>query len=548
MIETDGEAVDRLACPACGEAVDLHATDATLVLDGMGSSRPGPAPRSTLTERDNQTAVPPSEADDSILGGYSLDEEEGRRLLGTLYRGTQVNLRRTVSLYVLDPALGASEKVRACFLAEARKTAGLVHPNLARVFDVLDVGSRQAVASERIEGGTLEAALEAQGMLDAGEALLLAGDLAQALDALHGAGLVQCFFPASDIILPETGEARLLHAGLAKALFRADRPLSRIPEKLLSTFAPETLAHQRTGPASDLYSLGAILFKALTGSPPFDVRTLVAFVQSGHEPPVPDIRRMRPETNPLLAEVIQRLLQPDPAERFKSIREVVALLQKILPKGGRRTTRRLRRKTSRQPSAERQRAYRRFSTEMNVVIEAEQVDARTKTAYMQKLRNISETGAFVQTGNPLPVGSFVRLEFTLERNRNRVSAIGLVRWVDATPGNHGMGVQFVEVSTTNRKKLSRFVEKRSSQEVMQTLARTALHKTILRQISDNFGRIVSLESFMRGTGASRMLFDRAMQDFVQGGLVELKQDKVYCRRPRNDTFRKAIERVAKATG
>ena len=194
------------------------------------------------------------------------------------------------------------------------------------------------------------------------------------------------------------------------------------------------------------------------------------------------------------------------------------------------------------------RRYKRFRTDMAMKISRADIPKGKQEEYIAKLNNLSENGAYVLTDSPLPIGSFVNLNFEMKAGASsRVEALGIVRWNDDTPGNVGMGVQFLEVSTNNRRTLNDYVDRQTASDIVREIASSALHKNILRVLSQNWDKTVQIEQIMRGTGASRVLFDRTLSDFEKNGLVKRMGNKLCCIRPISESVENAIEELLRTS-
>jgi uncharacterized protein (TIGR02266 family) len=271
--------------------------------------------------------------------------------------------------------------------------------------------------------------------------------------------------------------------------------------------------------------------------------TEILQLKSGKGVPVtPDIQRLFPDIPADLASIIKQLLNIRPANRPSSASEVAVQLEALyesLSKNPKKESG-IRQNIM---SPQRKRLYKRLPVEMDVSMKPEKVDKKKEEEYLTKLKNLSENGAFVLTDNPPEIGSFVRLEFVLEGSNNKVNVLGVVRWRDMSPGSVGMGIQFIEVSTKNKNKLSTYVDRKTADETLQVIGKSAMHKTILRQLVKHYGERVPIITIMKSTGTSRMLFNRTIEDFVKLGLVSIERDEIICRQPASDSMRIAIERM-----
>ncbi len=227
---------------------------------------------------------------------------------------------RDVVVKVLKPALARDPVVRSRFLREARAAAQVTHPRLVPVLDVGD----SWLTLPRLSRSLADALGE--GPLDPAAAVRLAEDLAGGLDALHRGGIVHRDVKPSNVLFDGGGDANLADFGLAKdpawsALTGGGGALGT-PHYL----APEVISGEEAAPASDLYSLGCVLWEALTGAPPFAGRSLfeVGIAHLDEEPPEPDLP-------PGVVFALRTALAKDPARRPRTAHALAAMLSIAQP-------------------------------------------------------------------------------------------------------------------------------------------------------------------------------------------------------------------------
>ena len=263
-------------------------------------------------------------------GNYQLLEEIARGGMGIVFRAHDTRLQRTVALkMILDRNLASAEAVQR-FYAEAEMAAGLDHPGIVPVYDVGVHEGHHYYAMGFIEGPTLAEKLKRHAY-SAHEAARLVIDLARAVAYAHRHGVVHRDLKPGNILLDADGQARITDFGLAK---RTDRPSHLTMEgQVLGTpgyMAPEQAkgAAQQSGPAADIYALGAILYHLLTGHPPFR-SSLDALVQVLEQDPVPPrvLNRRIPRD---LDVICMKCLAKSPADRFQSADELADDLQRFL--------------------------------------------------------------------------------------------------------------------------------------------------------------------------------------------------------------------------
>jgi eukaryotic-like serine/threonine-protein kinase len=267
-----------------------------------------------------------SDLPSSLAPDVELVAELGRGAETAVYR-----IRRGGADYALKtlhrPVLEDDQLV-AAFCREAALLARVNHPAVPKVYDVGMVEGRPSLVMEIIEGEPLARAI-GRAQPDAATLARMATDVADALAAVHGAGLVHRDIKPANIMIADDGRARLIDFGLA-AVDRA----ALAGEAAVGTFdysPPEQtgMLHRPVDGRSDLYSLGVVLFEYATGVLPYrsgDVGELIAMHASA---PVPDPRTLRPALSETLATIIMRLLAKDPDDRFPTAAHLLSALSAV---------------------------------------------------------------------------------------------------------------------------------------------------------------------------------------------------------------------------
>ena len=225
------------------------------------------------------------------FGDYDLLEEIGRGGMGVVYRARQRSLDRVVAVKMLLRRELASPSDLARFRSEAEAAARLDHPGIVSVFEVGELDGHPFYSMQYIEGTTLARRL-ADGPLEPREAAALIAEVAGAVQAAHARGILHRDLKPSNILLDVHGRPHVSDFGLAKRL-EADDSVTHTGAILGTpcSMSPEQAAGSRgdVGPASDVWSLGAILYQLITGRPPFQAAstmdTLLAVLET--DPPMP---------------------------------------------------------------------------------------------------------------------------------------------------------------------------------------------------------------------------------------------------------------------
>lgn len=323
-----GEAVDLET--VCREHSDL-ADDlrklwgAVLLTDAVGISQ-DEVPAAAGTERLRGLELPVT------IGDYELVEELGRGGMGVVFRARQLSLDREVAVKMILRGRLASESDLKRFLAEASATARLQHANIVPVYDVGDFDGRPFFSMQLIHGETLMERL-AQGPLPEREAARIVAHSARAIAYAHRQGILHRDVKPSNILIDHRGKPHVTDFGLAKE-GTEDTTLTR-SGMMVGTpayMSPEQASGSRAnvGPASDIYSLGCVLYHALTGRPPLiaDSPVELMLMILEQDPPLP--RALRPGLDRDLEMIVVRCLQKPVDLRYETADELADDLEAFL--------------------------------------------------------------------------------------------------------------------------------------------------------------------------------------------------------------------------
>jgi tetratricopeptide (TPR) repeat protein len=255
----------------------------------------------------------------SRLAGYRIDGLLGEGGMGAVYRAWQPELERQVALKVIAGPHARDPSFRERFQREAVAAAAIDHPNIVPVYDAGAADGQLFLAMRLIEGVDLATLIKRETLLEPRSAVAVVGQVAAALDAAHARRLVhRDVKPANVLVTGATAEGHvyLTDFGIARRL-GADTHLTS-PGSVVGTveyLAPEIVRGDAVGPAADVYSLGCVLFEALTGEVPFPREHELAVLAAHRDEPPPSLAGRVPAPASLDG-VLQRALAKYPAERF----------------------------------------------------------------------------------------------------------------------------------------------------------------------------------------------------------------------------------------
>jgi WD40 repeat protein/tRNA A-37 threonylcarbamoyl transferase component Bud32 len=290
----------------------------------------GEAQRHTLTGSGDSTIQPRALQERDAVPGYEILEELGRGGMGVVYKARQAKLDRIVALKMILAGSHASAADLLRFLAEAEAEARLRHPNIVQLFESGQHEGLPYFTLEFVEGGTLGTKV-ATTTLPSREAATLVEAMARGIAHAHAHGIVHRDLKPENVLLTSTGVPKITDFGLAKRL-QAGSGLTQTGAVMGTPgyMSPEQARGETVGTAADIYALGAILYYALTGRPPFRADTpLNTITQTLHDEPVPP-RKLNPKVPRDLEVICLKCLQKAPTKRYASAEALADDLQLLL--------------------------------------------------------------------------------------------------------------------------------------------------------------------------------------------------------------------------
>jgi hypothetical protein len=254
----------------------------------------------------------------ATFAGYRIEGIAGRGGMGIVYRATDLALERVVALKLIAPDLASTPGFRERFTTESKTAASLDHPN---VIPILHAGEHDGVlflTMRYVEGEDLRSELHAQGRLEPERAAKVVAQIASALDAAHGSGLVHRDVKPANVLLGADDHVYLTDFGLTKRLL-TDPEQTKTGELVgtLNYVAPEQVRGEQIEPRTDIYALGCVLFHLLTGRVPFPLEGNEAKLWAHVSEPPPSASALG--GIPLAFDaVVARAMAKRPADRYET--------------------------------------------------------------------------------------------------------------------------------------------------------------------------------------------------------------------------------------
>src|SRR5919205_1368291 len=249
-------------------------------------------------------------ADRVVADRYRLERRLATGGMGEVWEAEDLELGRSVALKLLGPS---ADPVR--FEREARAAASLAHPNVNQLFDYGEWEGRPYMVLELLPGGSLEDRLRDGRPLPDADTERIAGEIAAGLAHAHARGLVHRDLKPANVLCDADGRAKIADFGIARMGGAGTLTEAGTLLGTAAYISPEQAAGEPATAASDVYSFGVILFRMLTGRPPFEAEEPLELVKLHRNVPPPPVASIRPDAPLQIARLADASLAKDPAAR-----------------------------------------------------------------------------------------------------------------------------------------------------------------------------------------------------------------------------------------
>jgi serine/threonine-protein kinase len=250
---------------------------------------------------------------------YQLEDRLGTGGMSVVYRARDLTLERHVAIKILRENFSDDPDFRQRFHQEAKAAANLTHPNIVTIHDFGLDTNRLFIVMEYVPGLHLKAILQRRGRFSVPEAIQMMVQACAGVGYAHRAGLVHCDIKPQNLLITPDKRLKVTDFGIARAL------ASIQPEEKTDIvwgspqyFSPEQASGGPPSPASDVYSLGVILYEMLTGHLPFIADSPVELARMHRDDPPPDPRSLNPTISPALAQILLKVLSKEPSARYRT--------------------------------------------------------------------------------------------------------------------------------------------------------------------------------------------------------------------------------------
>ena len=321
------------SCLRCGASIGPGASFCPRCGTGIPVQRPwsGPTlqtPPGAVTEARRPEAAEAQLAAlrRATLGQYEILNEIGHGGMATVYLAHDLALDRKVAIKVLAPALLAmGEGMVERFKREARTAAALSHPHIIPIYAVRDSEQVLYFVMKHVQGRSLDQVVRDVGPLPIAMTQAIVAQVGDALGYAHRHGVVHRDIKSANIMLDEEGWAVVTDFGIAKVLQAQGLTMTGVTVGTPTYMSPEQCATEEVTGASDQYSLGVVAYEMLTATLPFQDDSIMSVMYAHFNQPPRPVTDLRPDCPPNLGDAVMRMLAKQPAQRWPSMDDVVAV-------------------------------------------------------------------------------------------------------------------------------------------------------------------------------------------------------------------------------
>lgn len=270
----------------------------------------------------------------SLNGRYKIDALLGQGGMSAVYKAIDPNLKRVVAIKLIHPHLSAEDDFIYRFKREAAAVAALRHQNIIQVYDFNTDNDVHYMVLEFVPGETLQDRLKhlksSNTKMPLDQAAKIIINVCDALTYAHKLGMIHRDIKPANIMLNVHGDAILMDFGIVKLLDDTTHTATGAVVGTARYMSPEVIRSEVPDERSDLYSLGVTFYEMLSGDPPFDAPSAMSLLMRHLNDPVPDLSTKRQDIPPELIHIVNKTLEKDRDNRYRSARELAGDLRRFL--------------------------------------------------------------------------------------------------------------------------------------------------------------------------------------------------------------------------
>ncbi|MBI2922759.1 MAG: serine/threonine protein kinase [Planctomycetes bacterium] len=264
------------------------------------------------------------------IADFQVITRLGQDATGVIFKANQISKSRPVALKIMNPSVMNDKSFQKRFVDEAKKVAGLDHPNIKKIYALGKADARFYIAMEFVEAESVYNILEKQGKFHFETALNIAISLVEALQYAQGQGMIHGDIRPSNILILKDGTVKLANLGLATKITENILAISRSGQMAPFYIAPECVTGDREmDHRTDVYSLGATLFHMVAGRPPFQGQSPFEVLVRLTEETIPPLKFFDPSIPDSVCRIVEKMLEAEPQDRYQTYEELLADLRAV---------------------------------------------------------------------------------------------------------------------------------------------------------------------------------------------------------------------------
>ncbi|MEG2871547.1 MAG: protein kinase, partial [Clostridium sp.] len=256
---------------------------------------------------------------------YEILDQIGSGGMSEVYRAKCHKLNRLVAIKVLKEEFSQDSNFVSKFKMEAQSAAGLSHPNIVSIYDVVDEDTLHYIVMEVIEGITLKSYIMKKGHLGVKESIGIAIQVAQGVGAAHDQHIIHRDIKPQNMIISKDGKVKVADFGIARAV--SSQTVGSTAVGSVHYISPEQARGGYSDARSDIYSLGITIYEMVTGQVPYDGENAVTIALAHLEEPIIPPHCLNPEVTPSLERIILKCTQKKPERRYHDAYELIGDLR-----------------------------------------------------------------------------------------------------------------------------------------------------------------------------------------------------------------------------